>query len=329
MIRTALLALGVACSAAASPELEVQPGTLRPGDALLVTIRDGGMPLRGVVGKSKLRFFGWDGDARALLALPLTTPLGPVDVRVDLAAPKDGGVRLPWPPPDAGEDTVDALDELEEEEADGGALDAGRAPHDAGVHPMPDYWVPSLQATIEIVDPHFPRRELKVAKQYIEPSAAAKKQMADDAEAVKNAYHQPFGHPLFHENFAWPRATEITSHFGDLRLYNGKKQSQHYGTDLEGRTGDPILAANDGTVVLARACYASGNTVLVYHGVGLFTAYFHMTVMEVKAGDKVKRSQRIGQVGKTGRVTGPHLHFGVKLQGNYVNPESLLELDFE
>jgi len=92
--------------------------------------------------------------------------------------------------------------------------------------------------------------------------------------------------------------------------------------------GDPVSAANDGTVVLARSCYASGNTVVIHHGGGLFTAYFHLSKIQVTSGKKVARGDRIGLVGKTGRVTGPHLHWAAKVRDLYVNPESLLRLRF-
>ena len=91
----------------------------------------------------------------------------------------------------------------------------------------------------------------------------------------------------------------------------------------------PDYAANDGEVVMVRDCFASGNTVLVHHGGRLFTAYFHMSKFEVKEGQKVKRGELLGLVGKTGRVTGPHLHFGVKLDGRWVNAESLLRLSMK
>ena len=112
-------------------------------------------------------------------------------------------------------------------------------------------------------------------------------------------------------------------------MFNGKQKSQHYGMDLDGSTGDPIYAANDGEVVMVRDCFGSGNTVVLHHGARLFTAYFHMSKFETKPGAKVKRGQLIGLVGKTGRVTGPHLHFGAKIDGKWVNPLSVLALDFQ
>jgi len=132
----------------------------------------------------------------------------------------------------------------------------------------------------------------------------------------------------FGENFAWPRQGRVTAPYGDLRTFNGKKQSQHFGTDVDGAVGTPIYAANAGTVVMRRDNYASGNTVLVYHGAGLYTAYFHLSAFEVKEGQRVERGQLLGKVGNTGRVTGPHLHWGVKVDDLWVDGETLLKLDF-
>ena len=105
----------------------------------------------------------------------------------------------------------------------------------------------------------------------------------------------------------------MNSPFGQRRLFNGELQSQHQGMDLDGKTGDPIYASNDGVVRLARNCYTSGNTVIVDHGADVFTSYFHMSAFKTKVGEMVKRGQLIGLVGRTGRVTGPHLHFAVRV----------------
>jgi murein DD-endopeptidase MepM/ murein hydrolase activator NlpD len=119
----------------------------------------------------------------------------------------------------------------------------------------------------------------------------------------------------------------VGGRFGDQRVYNGDVQGVHYGLDLKGRTGDPVAAANAGRVVLARHCYLSGRTVVVWHGAGVYTAYLHLSRMDVKPGQRVARGERLGRVGSTGRSTGPHLHWGVKVDGLWVDPESLLRLD--
>jgi murein DD-endopeptidase MepM/ murein hydrolase activator NlpD len=152
--------------------------------------------------------------------------------------------------------------------------------------------------------------------------------MRRDQAAFGTAFAQPFEPPLFSSSFAPPRDAEVTGRFGDKRLFNGRLQSQHYGEDVSGSVGAPVLAINDGRAVLVRDCYASGRSVVVWHGAGLYSVYFHLSRFQVKPGETVRRGQRIGRVGKSGRVTGPHLHWGTKLGGLYVDPRSVLRLDF-
>lgn len=187
----------------------------------------------------------------------------------------------------------------------------------------------SLHGTLEVLPASFPKKELTVASKFVSPSAKEKRQMAADSRAFKAAFGQAPTARIFAQGFAWPRIAEITAPFGDQRMFNGKRQSQHYGTDLDGVIGDEVTASNDGVVVMARDCFGSGGTLVLHHGLGLYTAYFHLSKRLVKDGDTVKRGQLIGLVGKSGRVTGPHLHFGAKLDGRWVNVESLLRLDFK
>lgn len=184
-----------------------------------------------------------------------------------------------------------------------------------------------LQGALEVKKPDFRRRQLSVSKRFTSISKKDRLRSKADQDAFQDAFDRDFEPWLFARGFAWPRQAEVTAPFGDLRLLNGKKKSQHFGADLDGNTGDPIFAANDGEVVLVRDCFASGNTVLLHHGGRLFTSYFHLSSTEVKQGERVVRGQPLGTVGKTGRVTGPHLHFGAKLDGRWVDPESVLRLE--
>jgi murein DD-endopeptidase MepM/ murein hydrolase activator NlpD len=186
-----------------------------------------------------------------------------------------------------------------------------------------------LTGTLDVLAPAFRHRELTVGTKFTSPSKKDQQRSAKDQVAFTEAFDRDFEPFTFSGDFAWPRPPDLTAPFGDIRLLNGKKQSQHFGIDLDSDIGDPIWAANDGTVVMARDCFASGNTVLIHHGARLFTAYFHLSKFEVKQGQVVTRGQRIGLVGKTGRVTGPHLHWGVKIDGRWANPVSLLALRFD
>ena len=184
------------------------------------------------------------------------------------------------------------------------------------------------RAALEVVEPGFPSRTISVAPKFVEPPPSVRKRLQADRRAFAAAWDRPFSPPLFAAPFDWPRRAPATGRFGDQRVFNGTKASVHYGLDLEGRRGDPVLAANDGEVVLARDAYLSGKSVILWHGADVFTIYFHLQRIDVRPGARVRRGQRIGQVGSTGRSTGPHLHWSARVAGLYVDPESLLGIDF-
>jgi murein DD-endopeptidase MepM/ murein hydrolase activator NlpD len=174
----------------------------------------------------------------------------------------------------------------------------------------------------------FVERTLTVARKFTSPSKQQKARMKADSQAFAAAYRVPSSPPLFSSNFMKPLDTELNSPFGVRRVFNGKVQTRHLGIDLDGEIGMPIYAANDGVVRMARDCFAAGNAVLLSHGAGLFTSYFHLSKFEVKVGQRVKKGQIIGLVGKTGRVTGPHLHLSSKLAKTTFDPEALFAFDF-
>jgi murein DD-endopeptidase MepM/ murein hydrolase activator NlpD len=270
--------LPAALSLLLAADVRVQPGTARPGDAVLITVHGARDVPQGTLNGWKLHFVPFASGHQALIGLPTDVKLEPLKLEVSF---------------------------------------------------RDDERPQSFALTLDVEDPHFRKDELKVAKKYTSPSAAEKKWMVNDQKEFDAAFHQGFLKRLFEKAFAWPKVARITAPYGDLRLINGKKQSQHYGLDLNGDIGDAAFASNDGVVVMTRECFGSGNTVLIHHGLGMYTAYFHLSRFDVKKGDKVKQGDQVGLVGKTGRVTGPHLHWGVKIDGRWVDPESVLRLDFD
>jgi murein DD-endopeptidase MepM/ murein hydrolase activator NlpD len=121
-----------------------------------------------------------------------------------------------------------------------------------------------------------------------------------------------------------PRSSPISSGFGTGRTFNGQVTSRHLGVDFRGAMGAPVLAANRGVVVLIDTFFLGGRVVYLDHGAGLTTAYLHLSRALVSVGDTVERGQKIGLVGATGRVTGPHLHWTARYGGLTVNPLDLL-----
>jgi murein DD-endopeptidase MepM/ murein hydrolase activator NlpD len=127
--------------------------------------------------------------------------------------------------------------------------------------------------------------------------------------------------------FTYPTDTEVSTEFGVKRIMNEKKTSVHRGMDFRGKKGTPVKALNAGTVVLTKDLFYGGNTLIVDHGMGLYSVYMHLSRFNVKEGSSVDKGQTVGFVGSSGRATGPHLHLSVKLDGFSVNPESLFKLE--
>lgn len=168
--------------------------------------------------------------------------------------------------------------------------------------------------------------ELTVEKKFTEPT---KEQLAliDEDQKVKQDYLNRVTPDRQWSGRFTPAADASTSDvFGSQRIFNGVAQRPHWGLDYRVPTGTPVSAINQGTVLLARFLYFEGNCVVIDHGQGLLSLYFHMSELKVKEGESVKRGQLVGLSGGTGRATGPHLHVGVRWQGVYLDPARLMQL---
>ena len=173
----------------------------------------------------------------------------------------------------------------------------------------------------------YPRERLKVAPRMARPDSAAAVRIEREvaqARAIARASH---GAPsLWVGAFRLPRPSRITSRFGAAREFNGEITSRHLGTDFAGKVGAPVTAPARGVVALVADFYLAGHALYLDHGGGLVTGYFHLSRTLVAPGDTVLPGQPIGEVGRTGRVTGPHLHWIARYGTINVDAMSLVEL---
>ena len=164
---------------------------------------------------------------------------------------------------------------------------------------------------------------LKVAPKYVQPPAEAMPQIERDRRRSQKALavrtEKRWDLPL-----ARPVPGGITSAFGGRRVFNGQPRAPHKGTDMRCAEGTPVKAVCSGTVLFAENTYFGGMTIYLDHGQGVVSTYSHLSSFDVKAGDSVRKGQTIGRSGSTGRVTGPHLHFGFLVQGVAVDAMPLL-----
>ena len=184
--------------------------------------------------------------------------------------------------------------------------------------------LPLADKSIRLTDKERPVQVLKVDRRYVEPPASVQERIRHDREKVRQALATIVEGRQWTLPLARPVPGSISSLFGLRRVFNNKPRGWHRGLDLRGAEGTPVQACADGQAVLCDNLYFAGNSVYLAHGEGVFTAYIHLSRILVVPGQQVKRGQVIGLVGATGRVTGPHLHLSLLVQGQAVDPEPLL-----
>ena len=178
---------------------------------------------------------------------------------------------------------------------------------------------------IAITATEFPTEDLTVSSKFVEPPKEVQERIAREREKLSRIYTHREAYPPPTAPFVRPVPGIKTSVFGTRRLFNGQPRSPHPGLDLRAENGTPVYASGPGRVVLAENLYYSGNIVILDHGGGLFTLYAHLSSIQVAAGETAKSGDLLGLSGSTGRVTGPHLHWGAKIGNRPFDPEALLE----
>jgi murein DD-endopeptidase MepM/ murein hydrolase activator NlpD len=179
-------------------------------------------------------------------------------------------------------------------------------------------------ATLRILPKHFPVRRLKVPENFVTPPT-------DEIDRIKRenqelgAIFARVSQRHWYGDFELPVADPPTSNFGTRSIFNGQPRSPHSGVDFMSAAGTPVHAGNIGVIVLSEPLYFTGNTVIIDYGDGLYSLFAHLSEFRVHTGDNVDATSVVGLVGATGRVTGPHLHWSVRLRRARVDPLSLVK----
>jgi len=190
-------------------------------------------------------------------------------------------------------------------------------------------WVDSdgpqrAKVPLQIIAGQYKSEALRVEPGKVTLSKKNMQRVTREKKEIQRIYENSDATRLWYGRFEKPLVADMTSAFGTRRLFNGQQRSFHRGTDFRADVGTPVNASNSGIVRLARNLFYSGNIVIVDHGMGIFTNYAHLSKIQVTEGQHIARGDPIGQTGSTGRVSGPHLHWGVKVNGVYVDPFQFL-----
>jgi murein DD-endopeptidase MepM/ murein hydrolase activator NlpD len=183
----------------------------------------------------------------------------------------------------------------------------------------------TARADATIVAKTFPEQRLTVESKFVNPPKAALARIEKERKRLDAIYASRSGLLPPAAPFVRPVPGEPTSEFGTRRIFNGEPRSPHPGIDLRAATGTPVAAAGPGRVALAADLYYSGGTVIIDHGGGLFTIYAHLSKIESKEGAALRAGDRVGLSGATGRVTGPHLHWGARVGAAIFDPRALMD----
>ncbi len=184
---------------------------------------------------------------------------------------------------------------------------------------------PALSQVLAVQPRTWEEEKIDIAPELAEPGAKERKVIDDDNEKIIGALKE-ISPPLFTGKFVKPGGTKMTSSFGSWRTINGDYRSRHLGLDFGASKGSRVRAAQAGKVTLVHSGFLTGATVVLNHGAGISSVYFHLDDYKVAVGDTVKRGQVIATVGLTGRTTGPHIHLGVWVAGGFVDPAAFLRL---
>ena len=175
-----------------------------------------------------------------------------------------------------------------------------------------------LSGIVQVVDGGFPVEHITIPPDqsvFLDPGVLNR-----EWDKLLSIARQVTGAPLWEGSFSLPTQGPMTSPYGIRRSYNNGPPSPHEGHDIGAEAGAPVMASNNGVVAVAATWEVRGNVVIINHGMGLYSGYYHLSEIAVAPGQPVTKGQFIGKVGETGLVTGPHLHWEVILRGSHVAP---------
>jgi murein DD-endopeptidase MepM/ murein hydrolase activator NlpD len=180
------------------------------------------------------------------------------------------------------------------------------------------------EVSVEVLPTHFGVETFTLPKDKVDLSPKTLARVEKEAHQFKDAFGQSVDKRLWTDLFLVPVEGVRSGTFGQKRVINGQDKNPHTGEDIRAPLGTLVTASNSGNIVLSGDFFFNGLSLVIDHGGGLFTMYFHLSEIKVKHGDFVKQGQAIGLVGQSGRATGPHLHWGARLNGARVDPFSLV-----
>lgn len=178
--------------------------------------------------------------------------------------------------------------------------------------------------TLDVEQKRYKKEILKVDSSRVKPPKEVQKRISAEWKEAMKIYNTFDKHRYWSKKFIMPLNSKITSDYGNARVFNKSLKSFHGGTDFRAKVGTPIKASNDGVIVISKDRYYAGGSVVISHGEGIYTCYYHLSKMPLKVGERVKRGDIIGYSGKSGRVTGPHLHFTVMVNGVNVDSQDFI-----
>ena len=185
-----------------------------------------------------------------------------------------------------------------------------------------------LSYNVLVIKGNYPVQRLTLPKDKVDLDEQNLIRVKAEQELVRTALETLSEERFWHGSFMQPVQGPTTGAFGRMRIINGQSKTPHNGEDIAAPLGADVVAMNDGVVRLTVDHFFSGKGVFVDHGLGLHSMYFHLSDITVQDGQAVKRGQVIGKVGASGRASGPHLHWGVRLNGARVDPAALIKLSF-